>query len=315
MDLREHIEQFLQYIAERRRFSPRTVETYRKSLDKFLAHLGVDVSSQGGSAPVNSQGGTAPGLSAFSEMSLKGFVWDLKMKQKLAPTSICEHLAALKSFGKYLVKSKIFDKNPAENVPMPKRPKRLVNVLSQKDLAEEKFPELPPDAKLPQVRARILLELIYGSGLRISECQNLTWDRIDLNAKLVRVLGKGSKERIVPITESFIELVNLFKTRLIEAGHLVTATGFVFLSENGKPFGLRTLRNDIHDLLREIGWEGKASPHVLRHSFATHLLENGAEIMSVKEMLGHSSISTTQVYTHVNAERLRAAFKKTHPRA
>jgi len=315
MDLREHIEQFLQYIAERRRFSPRTVDTYRKSLDKFLAHLGVDVSSQGGTAPVNSQGGTAPGLSAFSEMSLKGFVWDLKMKQKLAPTSICEHLAALKSFGKYLVKSKIIDKNPAENVPMPKRPKRLVNVLSQKDLAEEKFPELPPDAKLPQVRARILLELIYGSGLRISECQNLTWDRIDLNAKLVRVLGKGSKERIVPITESFIELVNLFKTRLIEAGHLVTATGFVFLSENGKPFGLRTLRNDIHDLLREIGWEGKASPHVLRHSFATHLLENGAEIMSVKEMLGHSSISTTQVYTHVNAERLRAAFKKTHPRA
>ena len=315
MDLREHIEQFLQYIAERRRFSPRTVDTYRKSLDKFLAHLGVDVSSQGGTAPVNSQGGTAPGLNAFSEMSLKGFVWDLKMKQKLAPTSICEHLAALKSFGKYLVKSKIIDKNPAENVPMPKRPKRLVNVLSQKDLAEEKFPELPPDAKLPQVRARILLELIYGSGLRISECQNLTWDRIDLNAKLVRVLGKGSKERIVPITESFIELVNLFKTRLIEAGHLVTATGFVFLSENGKPFGLRTLRNDIHDLLREIGWEGKASPHVLRHSFATHLLENGAEIMSVKEMLGHSSISTTQVYTHVNAERLRAAFKKTHPRA
>ncbi|MBR4915593.1 MAG: tyrosine-type recombinase/integrase [Fibrobacter sp.] len=324
MDLKEHIEQFLQYIAERRRFSPRTVDTYRKSLDKFLAHLGIDVSSQGGSAPVNSQAGTAPanssagtapGLSAFSEMSLKGFVWDLKMKQKLAPTSICEHLAALKSFGKYLVKSKIIDKNPAENVPMPKRPKRLVNVLSQKDLAEEKFPELPPDAKLPQVRARILLELIYGSGLRISECQNLTWDRIDLNAKLVRVLGKGSKERIVPITESFIELVNLFKTRLIEAGHLVTATGFVFLSEDGKPFGLRTLRNDIHDLLREIGWEGKASPHVLRHSFATHLLENGAEIMSVKEMLGHSSISTTQVYTHVNAERLRAAFKKTHPRA
>ena len=315
MDLREHIEQFLQYIAERRRFSPRTVDTYRKSLDKFLAHQGVDVSSQAGTAPANSSAGTAPGLSAFSEMSLKGFVWDLKMKQKLAPTSICEHLAALKSFGKYLVKSKIIDKNPAENVPMPKRPKRLVNVLSQKDLAEEKFPELPPDAKLPQVRARILLELIYGSGLRISECQNLTWDRIDLNAKLVRVLGKGSKERIVPITESFIELVNLFKTRLIEAGHLVTATGFVFLSEDGKPFGLRTLRNDIHDLLREIGWEGKASPHVLRHSFATHLLENGAEIMSVKEMLGHSSISTTQVYTHVNAERLRAAFKKTHPRA
>ena len=236
------------------------------------------------------------------------------MKQKLAPTSICEHLAALKSFGKYLVKSKILEKNPAENVPMPKRPKRLVNVLGQKDLAEEKFPDIP-NPTLQQVRARILLELIYGSGLRISECQNLTWDRIDTSAKLVRILGKGNKERIVPLTESFIDRIANYKQMQMQAGHLPTATGYVFLSEDGKPFGLRTLRNDIQHLLREIGWEGKASPHVLRHSFATHLLENGAEIMSVKEMLGHSNISTTQVYTHVNAERLRAAFKKTHPRA
>ena len=297
MNLSEHIEQFLQYLAERRRFSPRTVDTYRKSLAKFLQHVG-EVSE----------------LSAFVESSIKTFVWDLKMKQKLAPTSICEHLAALKSFGKYLVKSKIIEKNPAENVPMPKRPKRLVNILGQKDLAEEKFPEVE-NPTLQQVRARILLELIYGSGLRISECQNLTWDRINTSSRLVRILGKGNKERIVPLTESFIGRIDDYKQKLILAGHNPTATGFVFLSEDGKPYGIRTLRNDIQHLLREIGWEGKASPHVLRHSFATHLLENGAEIMSVKEMLGHSNISTTQVYTHVNAERLRAAFKKTHPRA
>ena len=267
MNLSEHIEQYLQYIADRRRFSPRTIDTYRKSLTKFIEHLG--------------EGAAEFSLNAFSESSVKTFVWDMKMKQKLAPTSICEHLAALKSFGKYLVKSKITEKNPAENVPMPKRPKRLVNVLGQKDLAEEKFPELPEKPTLQQVRARILLELIYGSGLRIS----------------------------------FVGRIASYKQMQLEAGHLPTATGYVFLSEDGKPFGLRTLRNDIQKLLRDIGWEGKASPHVLRHSFATHLLENGAEIMSVKEMLGHSNISTTQVYTHVNAERLRAAFKKTHPRA
>ena len=310
MNLPEHIEQFLLYIAERRRFSPRTVDTYKKSLVKFLEHLGGTPIPAGKAGLEN-----APALSAFSEMNVKGFVWDLKMKQKLAPTSICEHLAALKSFGKYLVRSKVLETNPAEAVPMPKRPKRLVNVLGQKDLAPEKFPELPDPPTLQQVRARILLELIYGSGLRISECQSLTWDRIDTSAKLVRVLGKGNKERIVPLTESFIERIANFKQMEAEAGHLPTATSYVFLSDDGKPFGLRTLRNDIHDLLRDIGWEGKASPHVLRHSFATHLLENGAEIMSVKEMLGHSNISTTQVYTHVNAERLRAAFKKTHPRA
>ena len=298
MLLKDYIQNFLTYLSAQRRYSERTIDTYRKSFEKFSAIAGED----------------AP-LGAFSEMQLKTFVWELKMKQGLAPTSICEHLAAMKSFGKYLVRSAVLQKNPADGIPMPKRPKRLVNVLGQKDLAEEKFPELPPDAKLPQVRARLLLELIYGSGLRISECQSLTWDRIDISARLVRVLGKGSKERIVPITGALTERINLFKIKLAEAGHVVTSTSFVFLSEDGKPYSIRTLRNDIHDLLREIGWEGKASPHVLRHSFATHLLENGAEIMSVKEMLGHSSISTTQVYTHVNAERLRAAFKKTHPRA
>lgn len=298
MLLDEYIQNFLIYLQTQRRYSERTVDTYRKSLEKYLATLAD-------SAP----------LEAFTEMSVKNFVWELKIKQKLAPTSICEHLAALKSFGKYLVRSKILQKNPAETVPMPKRPKRLVQFLGQKDLAEEKFPELHENPTLKQVRARLLLELIYGSGLRISECQSLCWNQLQIKEKLVRVIGKGNKERIVPITDTLTLWLEKFRAAEIEAGHAPSATSFVFLSEGGKPYDIRTLRNDIHDLLREIGWEGKASPHVLRHSFATHLLENGAEIMSVKEMLGHSNISTTQIYTHVNAERLKQAFKKTHPRA
>ena len=306
MLLDEYIQNFLIYLQTQRRYSERTVITYRKSLEKY----GSSITGNGPAAEKS----TVP-LGAFSEMSVKNFVWDLKIKQKLAPTSICEHLAALKSFGKYLVRSKILQKNPAEAVPMPKRPKRLVNVLGQKDLAEEKFPELPENPKLPQIRARFLLELIYGSGLRISECQSLCWNQLRTKERLVRVIGKGNKERIVPITDSLIMWLEKFRAAEIEAGHAPSETSYVFLSEDGKPFSVRTLRNDIHNLLREIGWEGKASPHVLRHSFATHLLENGAEIMSVKEMLGHSNISTTQVYTHVNAERLREAFKKTHPRA
>ena len=314
MLLDEYIQNFLIYLQTQRRYSERTVITYRKSLEKYC-------SSIAGNGPANKNAtheatsAKAIPLAAFSEMSVKNFVWDLKIKQKLAPTSICEHLAALKSFGKYLVRSKILQKNPAEAVPMPKRPKRLVSILGQKDLAEEKFPELPENPKLPQIRARFLLELIYGSGLRISECQSLCWNQLRTKEHLVRVIGKGNKERIVPITDSLITWLEKFRAAEIEAGHAPSETSYVFLSEDGKPFSVRTLRNDIHDLLREIGWEGKASPHVLRHSFATHLLENGAEIMSVKEMLGHSNISTTQVYTHVNVERLREAFKKTHPRA
>ena len=306
MLLDEYIQNFLIYLQTQRRYSERTVITYRKSLEKFC-------SSIDGNVPAAEK--SAVPLGAFSEMSVKNFVWDLKIKQKLAPTSICEHLAALKSFGKYLVRSKVLQKNPAEAVPMPKRPKRLVNVLGQKDLAEDKFPELPENPKLPQIRARFLLELIYGSGLRISECQSLCWNQLRTKERLVRVIGKGNKERIVPITDSLITWLEKFRAAEIKAGHTPSITSPVFLNEDGKPYDVRTLRSDIHDLLREIGWEGKASPHVLRHSFATHLLENGAEIMSVKEMLGHSNISTTQVYTHVNAERLREAFKKTHPRA
>ena len=309
MLLNEYIQNFLIYLQTQRRYSERTVETYRKSLEKYHSML-VGNGRSGQSDIANNVT-----LDTFSETNVKNFVWDLKIKQKLAPTSICEHLAALKSFGKYLVRSKILNKNPAEAVPMPKRPKRLVSFLGQKDLAEEKFPELPENPTLKQIRARLLLELIYGSGLRISECQSLCWNQLQIKERLVRIIGKGNKERIVPITDALITWLEQFRAAEIEAGHAPSITSPVFLSENGKPYDVRTLRNDIHDLLREIGWEGKASPHVLRHSFATHLLENGAEIMSVKEMLGHSNISTTQIYTHVNAERLREAFKKTHPRA
>ena len=309
MLLNEYIQNFLIYLQTQRRYSERTVETYRKSLEKYHSML------VGNGRSAQSDIANNVTLDTFSETNVKNFVWDLKIKQKLAPTSICEHLAALKSFGKYLVRSKILDKNPAEAVPMPKRPKRLVSFLGQKDLAQEKFPELPENPTLKQIRARILLELIYGSGLRISECQSLCWNQLQTKERLVRVIGKGNKERIVPITDTLISWLEQFRAAEIEAGHAPSITSPVFLSENGKPYDVRTLRSDIHDLLREIGWEGKASPHVLRHSFATHLLENGAEIMSVKEMLGHSNISTTQIYTHVNAERLREAFKKTHPRA
>ena len=309
MLLNEYIQNFLIYLQTQRRYSERTVETYRKSLEKYHSML-VGNGRSGQSDIANNVT-----LDTFSETNVKNFVWDLKIKQKLAPTSICEHLAALKSFGKYLVRSKILNKNPAEAVPMPKRPKRLVSFLGQKDLAEEKFPELPENPTLKQIRARLLLELIYGSGLRISECQSLCWNQLQTKEHLVRVIGKGNKERIVPITDTLITWLEKFRAAEIEAGHAPSITSPVFLNENGKPYDVRTLRSDIHDLLREIGWEGKASPHVLRHSFATHLLENGADIRSVKEMLGHSNISTTQISTHVNAERLREAFKKTHPRA
>ncbi|MDD6092604.1 MAG: tyrosine-type recombinase/integrase [Hallerella succinigenes] len=295
--LSEHTENFCKYIALERRFSMQTVSTYQKSLAKFLQTLRPEAE-----------------LKDFTIENIRTYVWQMRQKEDLAIASIDLHIACLKSFGSYLVRSHLLDSNPAEAVPMPKRPRRLVSFLSQKDLGVENFPEIE-NPTLPMVRARVLLELIYGSGLRISECQSLTWSRIDLSAKSVRALGKGSKERIVPLTQDLIHWLNTYKLKLADEGRFVSPHAPVFLNEHGQAYDVRTLRRDIHDLLRSIGWEGKASPHVLRHSFATHLLENGADLMSVKEMLGHSSLATTQVYTHVSAERLKEAFKKTHPRA
>lgn len=295
--LSEHTENFCKYIALERRFSMQTVSTYQKSLAKFLQTLRPEAE-----------------LKDFTIENIRTYVWQMRQKEDLAIASIDLHIACLKSFGSYLVRSHLLDSNPAEAVPMPKRPRRLVSFLSQKDLGEENFPEIE-NPTLPMVRARVLLELIYGSGLRISECQSLTWSRIDLSAKSVRALGKGSKERIVPLTQDLIRWLTTYKLKLADEGRFVSPHAPVFLNEHGQAYDVRTLRRDIHDLLRSIGWEGKASPHVLRHSFATHLLENGADLMSVKEMLGHSSLATTQVYTHVSAERLKEAFKKTHPRA
>lgn len=295
--LSEHTEQFLNYIIHERQYSPRTADTYRKSLQKFLDFLPQGAETE-----------------AFSTANVRAFVWKLRTEEDMAVSSIGLHLACLKSLGHYLVRSRIFSVNPADSVPIPKRPKRLVPFLSQKDLQESKFPEIK-DPTLPQTRARALLELLYGSGLRVSEAASLTWTQIDFSAGLVRVIGKGNKERIVPITRELKPWLEQYKNKLIEAGETPSGTGPVFLGEKGNACDVRTLRRDISALLKSLGWEGKASPHVLRHSFATHLLENGADIMSVKEMLGHSSLATTQVYTHVSAERLRESFKKAHPRA
>ncbi|MDR2581425.1 MAG: tyrosine-type recombinase/integrase [Fibromonadaceae bacterium] len=165
------------------------------------------------------------------------------------------------------------------------------------------------------LRARTLLELLYGAGLRISECANLTWESLNLSEELVRVLGKGNKERIVPLTKEAIKWLNKYKNFQMQSAVPCSPKSFVF-SKNGEiPFNTRKLYSDIHNLLRSIGWEGKASPHVLRHTFATHLLENGANIVTVQRLLGHSSPNTTQIYTHVSAEMLKDSLKQAHPRS
>lgn len=269
-----------------------TVSTYRRILEEFELFLGPR---------------------EFSPELIRKWLWELKTRRKLAVATISQAVACLKSLGKFMVRTGMVPVNPAGMVATPKRPQRLVEFLSQRELDPSRLPTPEPNDEIG-IRARTLLELFYGSGIRLAECATLHWGDLDESARLVRVLGKGSKTRIVPVTQSSLTWLTQYRECLHQRGIFSLPGDAIFRNPKGGALSARSMETDIHSLLRLIGWEGKASPHVLRHSFATHLLDQGADLMAVKEMLGHSSLSTTQVYTHITPERLKESYRKAHPR-
>jgi integrase/recombinase XerC/integrase/recombinase XerD len=288
--LSAEIENFLEYISSQKKYSLHTIRAYKRILESFLAFLPKNAEAQD-----------------LSPDSMRDFLWSIKESEKSTATQ-SQAVACLKSFGKNLVRLQQLKHNPASNIKTPKKPKRLVSFLSQKEIKEpfnsEDFP----------LRARTLLELLYGAGIRISESANLRWENLNFGEGLVRVFGKGSKERIVPLTRESIKWLNKYKGFQSQNGIPCSPKNFIFSKNGQEPLNTRDLYRDIHNILRSAGWEGKASPHVLRHTFATHLLENGANIVTVQKLLGHSSPNTTQIYTHVSAEMLKTSLKQAHPR-
>ena len=294
------IERFIEYMNSQKKCSPHTLRAYNRILKSFSDFLPENTLAQELNADL-----------------IRDWLWSIKEDKKAVATQ-SQAVACLKSFGKHLVRTQALEHNPATAIKTPKKPKRLVSFLSQKEIKE------PFDIKdldktefrenEISLRARTLLELLYGSGIRISECANLKWENMDFNEELVRVWGKGSKERIVPLTREAIKWLGKYKNFQLQKSVLCSPRNFIFSKDGCVPFNTRKLYGDIHNLLRSIGWEGKASPHVLRHTFATHLLENGANIVTVQKLLGHSSPNTTQIYTHVSAEMLKKSLKQAHPR-
>lgn len=283
---------FLQYLQTQRLFSAHTVRAYERILGAFLEFHGAQLE-----------------LDSLTPEALRAWVWKLH-NDELAVSSVALAVACLKSFGKYLQRTQLLTINPADELQTPKKPQRLVTFLSQRELEPKPFQEMEASA-----RALALLELMYGSGLRVSECAALCWNDLETGERMLMVRGgKGGKDRLVPYTASLQAALERYREELRELGMVGMGKQAIFAGEGGKALDVRTLRRDINGLLRAMGWEGKASPHVLRHSFATHLLDNGADLLAVKDMLGHSSLSTTQIYTHVTAERLRKSFSQAHPR-
>lgn len=294
------VNEYLGHLSVERGSSANTIAAYRRDLGEYVELL----SERRVRAPED-----------VSRDDITAFVAALRARG-LAPSSVERKLAAVKGFHKFLVREGITENHPSARVPLPKVPERLPDVVSIDDvdaLLGQPFPDTPAG-----LRDRAALEVLYGCGLRASELVGLDTTALDLDEGLVRVLGKGGKERVVPIAGMAQHAVRAYLTHgrphLRAARSLAQAESAVFLSSRGARLSRQALHRMVAVYGKRAGLEG-LHPHTLRHSFATHLLEGGADLRALQEMLGHSDISTTQVYTHVDRRHIREEYLSTHPRA
>lgn len=305
--MHSHIDHFMAYLRVEKNASPRTLENYLRDLWQFTDFLEKELKLSGTTL--------VPQL--IDHLQVRRYLSHLQ-QEGLARTSIARKLAALRSFFKFLCREEILEGNPLGSVSTPKLEKRLPHFLYQQDL--EKLLNEPNQT--PQgLRDAAILETLYGSGIRVSELVGLNLGDMDLSVNYLRVMGKGSKERIVPIGSFAVKALELYLAKgrpALGANGSCQQNGTIeplFLNPKGKRLSDRSVRNIIYKYTGQAGIKEHASPHTLRHSFATHLLDAGADLRSVQELLGHVKMSTTQIYTHVTKERLKNTYQKAHPRA
>jgi integrase/recombinase XerD len=331
------VENFLQYLRHERGQSDNTAKTYAALLGKFTAwaakqnltdwrqvelkHLMTFLQHERvrGLLPVGRGRRPSAKTSQADADPEQGDVGSSEASpprdssRRLSGESVYLEIAALRAFYKFAENEKFLPANIAENLSLPRRWKRLPKALSNDEIAKLLMPAMPetPESLCDQA----ILELAYASGLRLSELKNLRLEQLHLDAGFINVIGKGNKERVVPVGRKAVESLN----RYIEIGRakLVTpkSPANVFLTKRGTPFAAVTLWLHIKNRVRRAGVERNITPHMLRHSFATHLLEHGADLRVIQELLGHANISTTEIYTHVTGNRLREVHRKFHPRA
>ncbi|MFN4985454.1 MAG: tyrosine-type recombinase/integrase [Ignavibacteria bacterium] len=297
MDFAEAVRSFLTSLDVEKAASSHTTVSYATALSQFQDYLLETY-------------GMLPPVTEIVEADIRPFLGWLDDKG-LAKRSLRAKLAALKSFFRYLLRSGIIDRNPTLTLPSPKTDKKLPSFLQAPEAAA--LWTTFDLTNIKHLRNRALCEILYGSGLRISEALQLNVGYIDTRARTVRVMGKRNKERVVPVTQESIDILAQLVARRSELAPSPDEPA-LFLGDRGRRLTAVSAWRIVRAALGPITESQRKSPHVLRHSFATHLLDNGADLSAVREMLGHSSLSTTQVYTHVSVERLKDAYRKAHPR-
>jgi integrase/recombinase XerD len=301
--VREAISNFLDYLAVEKGLSPNTIEAYRNDLQQLAVFMQEEATKQG----------LIPPWSGFNRQSMLSYLLNLK-ERNYAPTTMARKVAAVKSFFGFMVSEGLMKVNPIKDVGSPKVGKSLpkpISVSQVRRLLEQPTKLAAAEAK----RDRAMLELLYASGMRVSELVSLNLDDIDTEGGYVRCFGKGHKERLIPIhrqaASAVAEYIKEDRPRLVHSQDELA----LFLNARGERLTRQGLWQILKEYAKSAELEVDITPHTLRHSFATHMLNGGADLRSVQELLGHANISTTQVYTHLTTEHIRSSYEKSHPRA
>lgn len=294
--MEEFIKEFMDYLSVERGLSKNTLESYSRDLNKYAGYL-------------KKKGIT--NLERVKRPDIQDFMMGLK-DDKLNASSIARNLVAIKVFHRYLTSQRLLKEDVTSVIETPKLWKTLPDVL---DLKEVEAILNSPNTRLKQgLRDKAAIELMYATGMRVSELVNLKLTDLHMDMGFVRCLGKGQKERIIPVGSKAKEAIQKYLEKARPKFLKKRESGALFLTRLGKPMSRQTFWMVIKHYVRDARIKKRVTPHTLRHSFATHLLQNGADLRIVQELLGHANISTTQIYTHINKERLKQIHQKFHPR-
>ncbi|MGX7419220.1 site-specific tyrosine recombinase XerD [Carnobacterium gallinarum] len=296
--MEEDLQEYLRFLTIERGLSKNTVESYHRDLAHYLTYL---------------QENEIANWNQIDRYFVLSFLQQLKDEQKAAGT-IIRMVSSLRKFHQFLKQERLSEVDPMLHIDTPKKAQTLPKILSMKEV--EQLIETPDDNTTLGLRDRAMLEVMYATGLRVTELIELKLTDLHLSLGLIQTIGKGDKERIIPLGDLAIKWIENYlkysRTKLEKPGKRVP---YLFLNHHGRGFTRQGIWKNLKQLVKQAGIEKDVTPHTLRHSFATHLLENGADLRVVQELLGHADISTTQIYTHITKQRMTQVYKAYHPRA
>jgi integrase/recombinase XerC len=307
----KYLDKFFTYLEVEKNYSSHTIINYRVDLKEFAGFLGK--------IPIE----------AVEYPDLRRFLAQLK-NRNLKPRSVSRKLSSLRSFLKFLQREKVIQSNPAKLLMTPKLDKPLPHFMSEEETVQ--IIEAPKPGKFNSLRDRAIFEILYSTGIRVGELVGLNVEDVDFIGNIIKVMGKGKKERLVPIGNQALHALKEYLDRRLESPTLVGENRFdspplvggvrgggdigcIFVNKGGTRLSDRSVRNIINKYILEQAMAQHVTPHMFRHSFATHLLNHGADLRSVQELLGHVNLSTTQIYTHLTTEKIKKVYDQSHPRA